>query len=191
MSTSNASIGMPLFNARATDGSQLTSQPKPGSFQLLPTPAGGFALISEPAAGTGFIVTDTVILPVVVPSNYVAGANALSLNLNVAAVSQNKSANVPRSILLNSTVSVSVGRPNADGSVTAIPVTTPAQNMPAAGPVADYSELTFDINGSSINPGDLLLVSVQAQFSEAGTVQTQAMICAAQLVAAVQNYQAA
>ena len=188
MSTSNTTIGLPLTNARRKDGSLVNSDFRNGSLKLVVAPSGSFLLQGETPQVAGYNVSDTVILPLVAPANFVPGNSALSISLRVALVSS-----MPNQSLSNANCALSVLRPNDDGSATAITVSTEPQALPAASQVAapSYSQLTFDIDGSSINPGDELLVAVQIQVRENGPVHSYALISLAQLVAAVQNYQTA
>lgn len=200
--TSNATIGIPLLNARAVDGTDLSERQqghigpnRAGMFKLVATPNGAFALVGDSPKGNGHNVIDTAILPVVVPPNYVADSNALAIKLNVATVS----GQTEQKVRSDSTVSLKVSRPNADGSVDSIPVITAPQKLPdvqtinASAAIPSYTEYTFEIDGSLVDPGDVLSVYVETQLGLYGTLhgpaQTRAMICAAQLVVAVQNYQ--
>jgi hypothetical protein len=181
----STTIGIPLLSARAVDATDLSDQqrgniaPSPaGKFKLLPT-ATGFALVGETPRGGGDTRVDTAILPVVVPSNYVAGSSALAVVLSSAVVALAPGQNLTPA----STIGISVSRINVDGTVTVLPVTTAAQNLTTVGvSVPTYSQQTFDIDGSSVEPGDVLLIFVQTSLAVGQAIETKAMICSAQLV---------
>jgi hypothetical protein len=163
---------------------------KVGSFKLAQAAigSGSFELQSEAPIAAGYRVTDAAILPVVVPRNFVAGSQALTVNISAGVVSSSPG----QSLVSGANCSLSVLRLNNDGTVTDIPVTTGAQALPAASWAfkPGYSQLVFMVDGTELNPGDQLLLCVQVQFGESGPVKTYVSIALAQAVFSVQNYQA-
>jgi hypothetical protein len=143
-------------------------------------------VLDQAPRAPGYGAINTAILSVIVPSNYAAGASALSVALSVAVL-----AVIGRTAQSVGTCSLSVSRPNADGSVTAIPVTSEPLALPApqaGGPFPTYSQLTFDVSGAEINPGDELLLTLQTQFTESGQGNTLIQIALAQVIFSEQNF---
>jgi hypothetical protein len=195
----NATIRIPLFNARATDGTLLSVNrdheagprvKKGDSLEFALTSAGGFALVTESPRGSGHNVINRAILPVVIPSNFVAGLDSLAIKLSTAVVT-----GIKQFINPASKISVTVERLNVDGTVSGIPglldpyLLTTAYSLPLPGVDPndpDYVEQTFGIDGTHVAPGDELLVKVQVTLLVSDSIPTKVMICSAKLIAAVE-----
>jgi hypothetical protein len=154
-------MALPLLSARNSDGSVLAAAAAAGKFGVSVTLATSTFLISE--AANSNTKTDTAVFDVVLPRSYVAGQN-VTITSNVQYV-------VGAGTVGTHTVTFHAYRTAAAGTQGADLVATGAVTVPATA-----TDVTSVITGTTLLPGDRLLVTAVVVIQDTGASNITAQI---------------
>lgn len=155
--SNDADDDLPLLHFRTGAGATLAAAAAAGAFGITATAGTVLRLISEAAQNN--TKTPIALYEYCLPAHYQAGTN-LTLKVNV-------SRTVASGTTLSGTIDFSVYKQATDGTGTTDLVTTAAQNHATA--AADYS---FVVTGSTLSPGDKILIKMTATAIEGGNAGT-------------------
>lgn len=149
-------INIPLWNGRNSDGSVLAAAAAAGKFGQTVTPGTALTLVGE--AGQNNTKTSTALWIVPLPQDYTAGAN-LTVGVDTVIAGTGTAG--------TKTVDVRAFRIDGQGATGADICATAAQNM-----ATSRATQSFTITGTTLSPGDLLMVEVATVLQETGNSNT-------------------
>jgi hypothetical protein len=164
--TSNASNGLsatnlPLIGAKNADGTTLAASAASGKFGLALTFGTSEVLVTEAANNNA--KSDAAIFEYVLPASYVA-AQDITLTVQQQIV-------IGSGTLSVKTLTPDVRKKAVDGTISAASIASAAQNMTNAA-----GDLAFTITGTTLSPGDLLMIELTAAITETAASAVTAKI---------------
>lgn len=148
-----------LLSGFQSTGAAIPAAAAAGTFGVTLTPGTSFFLIGE--ASQNNTKTDTVYFEYQVPSSYIAGTD-LVVRINAGVVIA-AGTTITKTVDCTARIQSSAGVSGADICATA------AQTL---GATAVYADFDFTITGTTIQPGDKLLIGVVTAINEAGNTGT-------------------
>jgi hypothetical protein len=154
-------IGIPLAQAMNPDGSRLALNSSSSGFSISSPSRGSLVLQSMPAS-INVPVRNSVVLEAIVPPDYDTGANNLTALIDVSMISPGPNRTISQSVLTGGTATLSVYQQTESGVPNLLPGATDQLPQVSAG----ATQLSFSLDGSTINPGDRLLLVLSVNFNE-------------------------
>lgn len=151
-----------LLDVRNTDGSTLAAAASAGKFGCSITLGTSFALVGE--VSNNNTKTDDAIIEYVLPATYIAGQN-LTVTVNAAITTAGSPTYAAKTVQVLAYRTASDGSQGADigpGSASAITI---------AG-----ADVTFTVTGTTLNPGDKLVLKLETVLHDTGAVNCNTVI---------------